>query len=468
MRAWLVAVITILVLAFLACREQTPGTNVSKMSGAAPATAPMPTGARELGGDAEGAFCKEHGVLEAVCTKCNPALIAVFKAKGDWCEEHGFPESFCPICHPERGGRPAANVSPDEGPADGTKVMFKTRETARLAGLRTVAATEGKGGSHVLVTARIVYDAAKVARVNARSAGVIQAVRVDIGARVRAGATLALIESAGVGADQSRLQASRSRVQVAESNHTRVKKLHEDGIVSEMEVLSARRELDEAQADLDAARTALGMVGGTKEGASRYTLSSPLGGVVTMRGATIGRFVDTEEILFEIVDTSTMWAEVDIAETDVSQIATGQQVTLTVDGLSDREFTGTLTYVAPEIDPHTRTAKGRILLANPDGALRANMFANARIQVTGPRVSVLVPREAVQRAHGAQIVFVRLAEQVYEARRVVAGSAEGNLMAVTGRISPGDKVVTEGSFLLKTETLKESIGAGCCDVEKAR
>ena len=50
----------------------------------------------------EGAFCKEHGVLEAVCTKCNPALVPVFKAKGDWCEKHGFPESFCPICHPER------------------------------------------------------------------------------------------------------------------------------------------------------------------------------------------------------------------------------------------------------------------------------------------------------------------------------------------------------------------------------
>jgi cobalt-zinc-cadmium efflux system membrane fusion protein len=59
---------------------------------------------------AEGAMCKEHGVLEAVCTKCNPKLAPVFQAKGDWCAEHGFPESFCPVCHPERGGKPSLEV----------------------------------------------------------------------------------------------------------------------------------------------------------------------------------------------------------------------------------------------------------------------------------------------------------------------------------------------------------------------
>lgn len=76
----------------------------------------------------EGELCEEHGVLEAVCTKCNPKLIAVFQAKGDWCEEHGFPMSFCPIHHPERAGRPAADVKADGAPPHGTKVRFKTKE----------------------------------------------------------------------------------------------------------------------------------------------------------------------------------------------------------------------------------------------------------------------------------------------------------------------------------------------------
>src|SRR5690349_15373415 len=114
----------------------------------------------------EGAMCKEHGVLEAVCTKCNPALVAVFKAKGDWCEEHGFPESFCPLCHPERGGRPAANVdTSNDGPADGTMVRLRTKDTARLAGIGVSKAVEQPTRRELEVTARVVYDAARVAQV---------------------------------------------------------------------------------------------------------------------------------------------------------------------------------------------------------------------------------------------------------------------------------------------------------------
>src|SRR5262249_53784218 len=126
------------------------------------------------------------------------------------------------------------------------------------------------------------------------------------------------------------------------------------------------------------------------------------------------------------------------------------------------------TYIAPEIDAHTRTARGRILLKNADGALRANMFARARLASGANGVSVLVPREAVQRARASKIVFVRLSEQVYEARRIVQGPAQGDLVAVSGRIKPGDRVVTDGSFLLKTETLKEGIGAGCCATDSGK
>ena len=451
-----------------ACRGQ-PSPDPARAEASAKAPAVMGRDAAQTGADSEVAasdlvMCREHGVPEAVCTKCHPGLIPVFQAKRDWCEEHGFPESFCPICHPEREGKPSRDIASETAPADGTKVMFKSFETAQHAGIRTVPAVEGEGGAILTVPARIVYDGSKIARVNARADGVVHSVRSDIGAKVRRGTPLAVIESAGVGADQSRLQAARSRVQVAEANLSRIQNLHAEGIVPEVDVLEARKEADEARADVDAARTSLGMVGGTKEGSSRYTLSSPIEGVVTSRNVTIGRMVDTEETLFEIVDTSTVWAEVDIPEADVAGIDADQRVVITVDGLGDREFSGRLTYIAPEIDPHTRTARGRILLANADGALRANMFARARLASGAIRISVLVPREAVQKARGAKIVFVRLSEQVYDTRRITTGPAQGDMVAVSGRIKPGDRVVTDGSFLLKTETLKESIGAGCCEV----
>jgi len=452
-RHWLVATMALAVLA--GCRER-EGVKKTVQSAAAPQAA------------ADGAFCNEHGVLEAVCTKCNPALIPVFKAKGDWCEEHGFPESICPICHPERGGRPASAVAGDGAPADGTKVRFKTKETARLAGLGLAKVTVRPNCSQLVATARIVYDAARVAQINARSPGVVRAIRADVGAKVSVGAPLAIIESAGVGADQSRVQAARSRIQVAEANHSRASQLHAEGIAAEREVHAARQELDAAKAELTSAQAALGMVGGMADGASRYTLTAPITGVVTQRNATIGRMVGTEATLFEVVDASVMWAEIYIPEAELPRVAIGQPVELAVDGLPDREQSGTLSFVAPAIDPQTRTAKGRVALTNLDGALRANMFGRATISVSGSRKAVMVPRSAVQRARSAQLVFVRLAEDQFEARRVQVGQADGELVEVTGRLQVGDEVVTAGSFLLKTETLKESIGAGCCDVDEGK
>lgn len=235
-------------------------------------------------------------------------------------------------------------------------------------------------------------------------------------------------------------------------------------MAAETDVLAAQHEVDAAKAERSAAQSSLGMVGGVA-GSSKYGLSSPIAGVVTRRTATIGHMVDPEEVLFEIVDTSSMWAELDIPESDVQRVLIGQTVVVVADGLEDTELTGTLAYLAPEIDPQTRTVKGRVSLANPDGALRANMFARARISVTGAAKTVVVPRAAVQRAKTAHLVFVRLGDDVFEARRVQLGPGDAEMVEVTGRVAPGDDVATEGSFLLKTETLKDSIGAGCCDVE---
>lgn len=413
---------------------------------------------------AEGALCREHGVLEAVCTRCNPALVAVFESKGDWCAEHGFPESFCPLCHPERGGRPAANVdTSDDGPADGTMVRFRTKDTARLAGLGLAKAIARPTRRELEVTARVVYDAARVAQVNPRMPGVVRAIVADVGATLRAGDALARIESADVGAEQSRLQGARARLEVAEANLRRVEALHADGISAERALVTARGERDQARAEVRAAQGALGMVGAGADGPGRYTLTTPIAGVVTRRNVTIGRLVDREDLLFEIVDPSTMWIDLDVPEGDLPLVAVGQPVTVALDGLPGRELTGALSYVAPAIDLQTRTAVARLPMQNADGALRANQFGRARIAVSDSREAVLVPREAVQRARGVSLVFVRVAEDAYEARRVSVGAASGELVAVSGRLAVGEDVVTAGSFLLKTETLKESIGAGCCE-----
>jgi cobalt-zinc-cadmium efflux system membrane fusion protein len=431
-----------------------------------------PASKSETGEGAQGDICKEHGVLKAICPKCNPKLAAVFQAKGDWCAEHGLPESVCPICHPERGGRPAADVSTNgsekaaaEGapPADGTKVRFKTKETSRLADIKTARAEERKGGGGgVVTTARLAYDATRLAHVNARSPGVVRKLNVDIGAKVKKGAPLAVIESAGVGADRAKLTAARAHAEVAQKHFDREEAMQREGISSAKSLLEARQELEAAKAEHAALASALSIIGAGGGSGGSYTLTAPLAGVITRRTATIGKLVGVEELLFEIVDTSAMWAELDVPETELSAVAPEQPVVLTMDGLIGRELKGTIRFISPEIDPHTRTAAARVSLENPDGALRANMFGQARILVGGTRTAVMVPALAVQRARSVHLVFVRRADDEFEARHVEIGAREGDRLELTKGIRPGEEVVTQGSFLLKTETLRESIGAGCC------
>ena len=459
-------------LALMACappESGAPGAPASARSAAGPSAESPAVAAR----------C-EHGLAPAICTKCNPKLAPVFQAKGDWCAEHGFPESFCPICHPERGGQPAVDVTSDGVPAEGTKVRLKSADDARIAGIQTVAAVARPGGARLSAAATLVFDATRRAEVNVRSPGVLRNVLVDVGARVRAGEALATVESAAVSADQGRRVAAESRLRLAESTHERESGLFAAGATSRRDLQAAASELDAARADVAAVRAGLLMLGPTQT-TGRSTLTSPLAGTVLRRNATVGRLVGPDEVLFEIVDTGTLWAEIDLPERQAGRVQVGQSVTLTVDmgdgptndavaggdAAAGAPAEGRIQFVAPEVDPRTRTVRARATVGNPDGHLRAHMFARAEIALGEASGSVLVPRTALQQAKGVDFVFVRTGAQDFEVRRVRLGAPmpdpKDDRREVLSGLRPGDDVATTGSFLLKTETLKGSIGAGCCD-----
>ncbi len=431
---------------------------------APPAETPSKATANAPAGDG---ICEEHGIQEAICTKCNPALIPVFRAKGNYCEEHGFPESACPICHPEKKGQLIVEATKkeeeSEAPADGTKIRFKTKDTARMAGLKIAQAGEHPQNALLSTTATIVYDATRYAQINARSPGVVRELKVDLGAKVEPSTVLAVIASSEVGAERSKRKGAAAALEAAKANYSRIKELVDQGLAPRKDLLAAEAEVKAAQAEYEGSSASLGEIDKSARGSGGYGLTSPIAGIVIRRGVTLGHRVDVEEVLYEVADTSSMWAELDIPETDLASVAIGQAVAVRIDGLPGREFSGTISYIAPEVDRQTRTVKARAALSNPEGLLRANMFATALI-LGEQRTAVMVPREAVQRAKGVNLVFVRLAEDLYETRHVelLPDSGEGELVGIAKGLKAGEEVVTAGSFLLKTETLKESIGAGCC------
>ena len=347
-------------------------------------------------------------------------------------------------------------------------VRFRSPEIERAAGIGTVVAQAGEVSQAVDCTARIAFDADRVADIRALVPGIVRRVRTELGATVKRGAPLFELESTRVGEVQGALQAARERVKTAEANLARQRELKTNEIASTRQVEVAEQELLAAQTEARTAEAALRMAGAAASAPSgRYTLSAPLAGSVVRRPAVVGSFATESESLATIADTSVMWALCDVPEVDAARIALGQRVIVSVQGQDDARTEGKLAWIAAEVDPRTRTVTARAEVPNPNGRLRANQFALARIETGAAGVSALVPRAAVQRVAGREVVFVRVAQGVYEPR-VVERFGDGEHVSVQGRVRAGDAVVTTGAVLLRTEIMPGSIGAGCCEVEPAR
>jgi cobalt-zinc-cadmium efflux system membrane fusion protein len=354
---------------------------------------------------------------------------------------------------------PTESKRTDEAHDDGapTRIELKSAAVAKIAGFEIVKAIDRPEGAGIVLTASIAFDATKRAIINARVPGIVRAIKCDVGAKVEPGTALAVIESVQVGADRSRISGVRTRVQVAEASYKRESALQSKGISAMKDVLAAQQELQAARSELASLTASLGAVGQNGGVGGGYALVTPLGGVVVRRTAAIGKLVGIEETLFEIVDISTMWAEIDVPEDQIVSVAIDQPAVVTVDGMGDRQFRGVIAYLSPEIDPKTRTARARATLPNADGVLRANMFAHARIVTGGGKATVTVPSKAVQRIGDESMVFVRISERAFEVRPVELGADDGATVEITKGVHGGDDVVVQGAFLLKSEMLKGSI-----------
>ena len=443
--------------------QQPPGAQAAASHGEDEHGHAVPEDGHEDGhGHGANDWCAGHGLPESKCTKCNPELIPQFKAAGDWCAEHGYPESACPICNPQQ---PPSGAGASSAIAPGTRIRFRSPDLEQSSGIGTAPAQQADLDIGVASTARIDFDRNRLADVRAPVGGIVREVLVDLGQEVEAGARLFLLESPRVGDLQGQLGAARQRVEVARANFQRQEDLRQQQIASARQMELAQQELEAAEAALRSLSASLRMTGAAGGQAGRFAVRAPIAGTVVRRPATVGTFATQETSLATIADITTMWALLDVRDADAAAVRLGQPVTLRVDGLPEKTFTGKVTWIAAEVDPRTRTVATRAEVKNPDGLLRAHQFARANIQVAAPAGAVAVPRAAVQRVGEEMAVFVRTGQGLYEPRVVALGRTSDDLVQVSGAIHAGEPVVTVGAFLLKTELSKDSIGAGCCEVE---
>ena len=367
------------------------------------------------------------------------------------CEEHGLPESECGICHPER----AATLKPGEG----SKVRLPAADSAKLVGVEMAAATAGTVTGGVDCYAELAFNQNKMAQIAAPVGGIVQEVEADLGSKVEEKQSVAKLWSAAIAEAMAKAVLTHQTLE-------RERKLRADRVTSE-------KDLQQAEADHRAACQQARTLGFSEGDIDRMAgkpndpvfleVRAPFAGEIIERSAVRGALVEAGKPLFTVADRSVMWAMLNIPEPALAQVKVGQKVELRVESLRGRVFTGKLTWIAAEVDDKSRMARARAEIANADGALKAKMFARARILTESREAAVVVPASAIYALEGKPFIFVRLADDLFEARAVTTGlKYEGRLEVVEG-LKPQEVVVVNHGFAIKSQWLSSRMGAGCAD-----
>lgn len=408
-------------------------------------------------------FCEKHGLFEDECHLCRPEQTAKPASSPDggsdpetnanrlMCGEHGVPEDECGICHPEL----AATIAPGRG----LKVRFASADAASKAGIEVARPEIGPIASGIESYAEIAFDQNKLAHVAVPVGGIIRNINVDLGAKVVANELLATVSSATIAEAVSKMILAKQTLE-------RERRLYSQRI-------SAEREVQEAQALYQANYQQLRTLGFSEEqigdlhgkpiDPAALELRAPFAGEIVERNAVQGSLVSEGDTLFVLADRSVMWAILSIPEARLAEVRLGQMVEISVEPAAEQRFVGELTWLAAQLDERTRMARARVEIPNPQGLLRANMFARARILTHNSNTAVLVPSLAVQQIEGRPFVFVQLESDLFEARPVrVDGEANGQV-AIVGDLAPDSEIVVSRSYLVKSQLQLSRLGAGCVD-----
>jgi cobalt-zinc-cadmium efflux system membrane fusion protein len=337
------------------------------------------------------------------------------------------------------------------------------------------------------MTGTVAPDEARVAHVRPLARGVIEQVWVRLGARVTKGQALATYDNIQLGESVGEYLSARAMLRQAEADLDAKRKIAERGRALIVLEAIARQTLDLREAEVKTSEAAVASMQAmvsrveeqlhrfgltdeelgklsTEEGnslhreSSHAVLRAPFDGVITRYDVAEGELVEPDRELFTVTDLSTVWVLADVYEKDLTKVRTGTQATVRLDAYPDRAFTGNVAFIADSIDPQSRSAKARVVVANPNAALKLDMFARISVPTAQQREAIVIPLSAVQLIDNRPVVFAQIGPNRFVRRDVELGVETGDKVEIRIGLARGDRVVTAGSFYLKTALLRERIG----------
>ncbi|MBF0889316.1 efflux RND transporter periplasmic adaptor subunit [Gluconobacter cadivus] len=355
---------------------------------------------------------------------------------------------------------------PDVGMAE--KTVQISPDAFKAENIVISTAIAGTLSDHMDVPAYVALDERHVARIHPVGNGRVQEVFVTPGERIQKGTPLFKYENFSLADQEQRVNEAQAAYQQAlaqESNATDTYKRGralEGGVVSSSEVerrfslfKTARELLRQRQAELTMERQRLARYSIQLEKGEGLvsTVTSPISGIIRTISVAQGESVSNTALpAVEIDDLSQVWVISQVDPQKAGLLASGGQQ-LTYISANQAPITSNITLIEASIDPRTRHVLVRSLVTNPDMALRPDMLVKTRLMTRNRVSGVLVPEVAIQTLNGRNCVFIQKSDHEFVPRNVtVATTLEGKALVTEG-LKAGQKVVSQGSFVLKSQYL---------------
>jgi len=360
----------------------------------------------------------------------------------------GFSVARCTAEKPA-ATQPAAEEK-SEAPSDS---LAMAAPAIKEAGIQVETIRAGGLGSEIVAQAVVSASPTGEALVTARAGGAVTRIMKRLGDPVRAGETLAIVESRDAALFSAERTAASARATLAQRNLEREKYLLDQKVSARVDYEQAQAEAAAANAEARRAQAAASAAKVTSDGRG-VVVSSPISGRVTASTASLGAFVQPEAELFRVADPSQIQIEAAIGPNDVARLAAGDRAVVeTNDG---KTVEAKVRAVTPTLNGETRSATA--VLDVPGGTLQPGLGVRVRLMPSrgAPTSAIVVPEDAVQSLEGRDIVFVRT-PQGFRARTITLGQRSAGRVEIISGLKSGETIATRNAFLLKAELGK---GAG--------
>ncbi len=295
------------------------------------------------------------------------------------------------------------------------------------------------------VTGVVAPDVNRAVPVLSLAGGRAVDIRVKLGDEVRKGQVLLVIDSTDVAQAFSDYQKFQADEIFAQQQLARSRDLYDKGAVAHQDLEAAEDVARKAQVDVATAKQRLSVLGADPANPSPLiSIRAPISGSIVEQNVTGGtgvRSLDNSPNLFTIADLSTVWLLCDVYENDLDRVHLGDTGEVRLTAIPERTFTGRVGNISTVLDPATRSAKVRLELSNPNGQMRAGMFATATFRSRTEQMRPTVPTTAVIRLHDKDWVFVPLGGERFRQVEVQTGATGDNYQVIQSGVASGQKVV---------------------------